>query len=131
MNYIRGVAVWIFAPLLASLLCTFAWWIAPSGAWAMGIPIGVSNWRIAAAYSLLTMPFTVAGSAFLSLLFAGMTARPVVHRYFILVGLGALIGGAILLILGLPASFIAAGAIYGVVTACFWVGLHRAVFGSQ
>ena len=92
MNHIRGLAVWLGALLLASALCTTVWELSAGGSMA--------NWRAMAGIGLAALIFTIAGSTFLTLLFAGMGARPIVQRYFIPVLVGGTVGAAIMLVLG-------------------------------
>ena len=123
MKYVRGLAVWLGAPVLASALCTTVWsWTASDA---------MSDRRIAVSLGLASLMFTIGGSTFLALLFAGMNALPIIHRYSILVGVGALAGGATMVVLGTTTVGIEVGAIYGVATGCLWVGLHRIVYGSR
>lgn len=123
MNHIRGLAVLLGAPLLASALCTTVWELSAGGSMA--------NWRAIVGIGLAALIFTIAGSTFLTLLFAGMVTRPTVQRYFILVLVGATVGAAIMLVLGTSTIGTTAGTIYGAVTSCFWVGLHRMIYGSR
>jgi hypothetical protein len=94
LNVVRGLAVWLAAPLMASLLCTLAWSVLLGG--EMATP------RVAVSIGLGSFFFTLIGSALISGLFAGMRARPIRHRYLIVVGLSGLIGSATMLILGGP-----------------------------
>lgn len=120
MNTVRGLAVWLGAPFLASFICTAVW----------GLAAGRSDWRPFFGVGVMSLIFTVGGSAFLSLLFRTMSARPVVGRYAVLIGFGALAGFATMGSLGASSPLIWAGLVYGVATACLWVGLHRALHRS-
>jgi hypothetical protein len=122
MKMLRGIAVWLCAPLLASFLCTLSWSVILGGRMAM---------REAITVGIASLAFTLVGSAVLSGLFAGMGARPVRQRYILLVGLGGLIGGATMLLLEGWPTIVWAGAVYGLATACFWVGLHAVTHPAE
>ena len=133
MRHVRDLAIWLGAPLLASLLCTLGWTVIAGGkmVWSITADGTMANLRVAVSMGMASVLFTIGGSTVLSLMFAGLSALPTVNRYFILVGFGAIAGGFLMLFLGAPPVGITAGAIYGVVTACFWVGLHSAVHRSR
>src|SRR5690348_110143 len=92
MNAVRGFAVWLGAPLLASFLCTTVWDLSASRS--------AADRPFFAAVGVMSLIFTVSGSALLSLLFRGMSARPVIVRYAILIGFGAGAGFWIMASLG-------------------------------
>ncbi len=122
MDTVRGLTVWLGAPLLASLLCSAGWQLASGG--------HLAEWRPIVGLSLMALIFTIGGSTLLSLAFAAMEALAAITRYIALICLGAFAGGAIMIPFGTPGSVLA-GIIYGVATASFWAGLHRAVYGSR
>jgi hypothetical protein len=123
MNIVRNLAVFLAAPLAACILCTTVWGLALSG-------FG-SDWRPFIGVGIFALIIAMGGSAFLSLLFRTMSARAIAGRYAVLVGFGAAAGFLIMGILGVPSPFIFAGPIYGVTTACFWVGFHSALHRSR
>jgi hypothetical protein len=116
---LRDIAVWLGAPMIASLFCT-AVWSAASGS-------QMADLQVAISLGLGALFFTVVGSAMASLLFAGMNSRPIRHRYLSLLMLGGPAGGATMLFLGSSLAGVTAGALYGLVTACVWVGLHALI----
>ncbi|OIQ65153.1 hypothetical protein GALL_532900 [mine drainage metagenome] len=123
MTHIRGLAVWLGAPLFASLLCTVVWHIVSGGRFM--------DWRPWVAIGLMSLIFTFGGSTILALLFSAMTSRSIVYRYLFLVVFGVTAGGTWTLFLGVSPTGVEAGAIYGFVTACVWVALHRLIYRSR
>jgi hypothetical protein len=124
MKALRAIAVWLGAPLLASVFCTTAWNFATGGQLFSGSRI------LLAAYSI-SLLFAIAGSTLLSLAFASMRPLRIPGRYLALVAFGAVAGGAMMLPFGTHPNVTVPGVVYGTVTACIWVGLHRSVYGSR
>ena len=124
MNFARGVAVWLGAPLLASLVCTSVWAVAGGMAVISSDP-AAANWRVMIGVGEMTLLFTIPGSAILSGIFGLMNSRSTVYRQGFIIGFGIVGGGAAMLLLKFPAAIVLIGCIYGFVTACFWIGLHR------
>jgi hypothetical protein len=83
MSLLRGIAVWIGAALMASFLCTVLW--------SVVVPGQMTDRRVAVSIGIASLFFTLIGSALISGLFAGMSARPTRHRRLILVGLSCLL----------------------------------------
>ena len=115
MDHVRGLTVWLGAAVLASLICTTIWRLADPGFLHAGEVLLVG---------CVTLFFTTAGSAALTLLFALTGPRPVVSRYVILLIVGPVAGAVVFL--GIPA-LAAIGAAYGAATSGCWVSLHWAI----
>ena len=64
----------------------------------------------------------------LTLVFSSMSSQRVVLRYICLIILGAVAGGGAMLFLSGSSELVAAGAVYGVVTASLWVMTHSLVY---
>lgn len=134
MGWIRNLVVWLGAAVLASLVCTYSWSQMFNG-W--GIPRGRPNIvgaefhgdpRMWFGIGMGSVVFTTIGSGFLSFVFLRLSNFSYSVRYFIIIGVGLFSGCVWMLAIGALQSpvAIAAGAIYGLFTGCFWVGLHRA-----
>lgn len=119
MDALRGIAVWLLPPILASGICTSLWQAGSGNSIFDRSTIGLG---------LASFVFTVAGSTLLTLVFASMQCHRVALRYICLVILGAVAGAGAMLILSGSSKFIAAGAIYGVVTASLWVMTHSLIY---
>lgn len=119
MAALRGIAVWLLPPVLASAICTLVWQLVSGNSILDRPTIGVG---------LASLVFTVAGSTMLTLVFASMSSHRVVFRYICLVVLGAVAGGAALVVLSGSSEFVTPGAVYGVVTASLWVATHALVY---
>lgn len=119
MDHVRGLAVPLGAAVLASLTCTTVWRLADPGFLHAG-EVAIVGW--------VTLLFTMAGSAALTLLFALTGPWPVALRYVLLLIFGPVTGA--LVFLGVPA-LAAIGAAYGAATSCFWVGLHWAIYRGR
>ena len=120
MESVRGLSVWLAPPLLASLLCTALWQI------GWGNPI---YWRPLVAVGAASLLFTIGGSTLLMFAFARMSARSNTLRYFALILIGVVAGGAVMLLISGPSLFVLAGAAYGGTTACLWAVFHRLAYG--
>ena len=133
MRYSGDVAVWLGAPLLASVLCTMGWAaLAASKTVGSMADVGtMANLRVSISMGIASLVFTTGGSTLMSLMFAGMAARPILHRYFVIIGLGPIVGSLLMAFTTASLIGITAGTIYGVVTALCWVGLHRAIHRSR
>ena len=106
-------------PVLASALCTIVWQ-AISGNSIIDRPtIG---------FGLASLFFTIAGSAMLMLVFSSMSSRSLALRYLCLAFFGAVAGGGVMLVLSNSSKFVAAGAVYGVVTAALWAMTHSLIY---
>ncbi|WP_428333404.1 hypothetical protein [Novosphingobium sp.] len=135
MGWIRNLVVWLGAALLASLICTYSWsqmfegWGTPRGRPnIVGTPLHAESamWIGIGITSLL---FTTIGSLVLSYLFWCLNNISYQARYFIIIGVGLTFGCMWMIAMGALQSPVAigAGAIYGLCTGCFWVGLHQAM----
>jgi hypothetical protein len=115
--WIRGLTIWVGAALIGSVVGTVGLQLISHGGWAG------EDLRSLIGIGLLTLVFTVAGSALLFLAFWRLAKLRAVDgwSYAILVLFGGLAGAFMLSFLG--ASGI--GAAYGVVTALAWVALLR------
>ena len=135
MRAVRGIAVWLGAPVLANFLCTLAWyastsflhttiWYEPANhlIWDSR-----DNQLLFAATGVTSLFFSIVGSAFLSILFKTMSARTVSSRYIVLIVFGAAVGFLMIAILPGGGPITIAGSIYGIATACLWVGLHQTI----
>ena len=123
MILIRGFAVWLGAAFLGAMICTLVW--STTAGW---VALG---WRMPLVIAGASLIYTIAGSALLSCLFAGMKTRSTTYRYLVLVVVGGVAGGVLMLISGAAPGGIVVGAAYGFVTACFWVTLHGAMNRPQ
>lgn len=126
MSIVRNLAIWLGAPLVASAFCTLVW--------AVAFNRPVVDPRFFLGVGLFSFIISMAGSACLSLLYRGMTARAVATRYAVLVAFGAVAGFLAMSLLGggqAPLIFTVAGPIYGTTTACCWVGLHSTFHNSR
>ncbi len=125
MTWRRSLAVWLLPAVLASVLCTLAWWFVGGLETGVARP-GVQPWAFVYGIGVISLPFTLIGSAALGLWFRLMAARSVPFRYAFLPLFGAGAGAAVMLLLGAAESptFIKAGAAYGFVTASLWIAAH-------
>jgi hypothetical protein len=130
-NALCSMVVWLAPAVLASVVCTVAWW--SLGGLKIGdTRPGVQPWALAYGIGVLSMPFTLIGSAALGLWFRLMADRSVTFRYAFLLLFGTAAGAIVMLLLGAVQStaLITAGAAYGFVTAIFWVAAHSMI-GSR
>ena len=135
MRAVRGITVWLGAPVLASLLCTLAWYASTSFLHATIwyepanhlIWDSRDNQLVFAAIGVTSLFFSIVGSAFLSILFETMSARTVSSRYIVLIVFGAVVGFGMIAILPGGGALALAGSLYGLATACLWVGLHQTI----
>jgi hypothetical protein len=126
MDTVRGLIVWLGAAVVASFGCTTILHF------AMGGDTSEAGFRAILGLGLVTLIFTIAGSAALTLAFAAVGQRGLSlgMRYVVLIGLGAAAGGAVMLPFR-TSDTVVAGVVYGVATASVWVGLHRAIYGNR
>lgn len=80
-------------------------------------------------FALNTIVLTVAGSAFLTLMFVRMRSTPYLVRYLALLALG--IGAGAVAMLWATTEFRMAGAFFGGTTACFWCATHLLLYGPD
>jgi hypothetical protein len=117
-----GLSVWLGAALIGSSGGTFLWLL------ALGEIHSVTAWNDEFDFALITLPFTIAGSAFLILIFSGlgrwMVSLP--QRYGLLVLIGAVTGSVLMFWFDMGA-----GMVYGTATAISWVVLHLAVYQGR
>ena len=115
--WLRGLIVWLGAPLVASFLCTLVIEIAGGDLSAFALRFGLG-------LAVLSLVFTIPGSALLALIYSGLENASVrrAWRLFALAPCGFLAGGAAMTASG-NWSTIAMGAFFGTTTALAWVGL--------
>jgi hypothetical protein len=121
MEHVRGLTVWLGAPILASVLCTYGWSVALGG--------NPREWGTAIAFSPFTMIFTIGGSTVLAYLHDALWAARRIERNLVLIAVGLGLGGAFLAFVTSFWEFFRVGSSYGVVTAALWIALHRVVYG--
>ena len=113
--------LWLAPAVLASMICSVAWHLLSGG--------GVADLSSAFGFGLITLLFTIGGSAFLTLMFARMRSTPNALRYVALVALGCVAG--VVPMLWATSDFRIAGAIYGTTTACIWCAAHLLLYRSD
>ena len=122
MNTLRGAVLWLGPAMLAAFLCTAVLHLMSGGE--------LTDWRSALSMALVTLFFTVGGSALLTLVYSSIGFLPSGARYLVLVVVGVIAGGAFML-LALAGSLMLAGMAYGATTACLWAGFHAMLFGRS
>jgi hypothetical protein len=120
MDTIRGIALWLGPPLLASIGLTAVLHFATGGHLAQ------PGLRQAMALTAMSLVFTLPGSALLALIFAWTEERrvPLYGRYGLMIALGG-VAGATLMMFSTAALL---GCAYGAGTAVAWVGLHSLLY---
>ena len=121
--WVRGLTIWLGAALIGSIVGTTGLQLISRGGWAE------DEIRLLIRIGLITLFFTVPGSAFLFLSY-GCLARFRAgenFRYPILVLWGGLAGAFITSFMHSPAL----GAGYGIATALTWVALLRSTNFDQ
>jgi hypothetical protein len=121
--WIRLATVWIGSALAGSSLGTLVQQILYHGAWSG------SDMRSFVGFALITLFWTVPGSALLFLIFGVLRGRDLSLGWslFLLVILGTIAGGLMLSLFGMRASNFAVGALYGLATAISWAALSSVV----
>lgn len=122
MEHVRGLTVWLGAPILASVICTYGWGLALGG--------NPSDWGAPIAFSPFTMIFTIGGSTVLAYLHDALWAARRIERNLVLITVGLGLGGAFLAFVTSSWEFFPVGSSYGAVTAFLWIALHRLVYDA-
>jgi hypothetical protein len=123
MSATRGLTVCVGPAVLASFGCTAIWHLATGG------DLSPAGLRVISTFGLGILIFTLAGSALLCLAFywMGTWQLTLVGRYVTLVAIGGIAGLAMLAPSGTLEGLVAGG-VYGLATACIWIGLHRVIY---